>query len=167
VTVVVYDTGALIALERKDPAAHDFHERLVSRPGTHPPVVLVPVLAQAWRPQPGHWTPLSRVLTTCTVFAADSGVPDCGVCQSGHTTEEAKRAGACAARAALPAKKRPDAVDALVAMVAARHEQAVILTSDPDDLCAYRDALGPAGESVAVLPVASLAEFRLGKPTLL
>ncbi|MFC4032798.1 hypothetical protein ACFO3J_15060 [Streptomyces polygonati] len=166
-TVFVYDTGALIALERKDPETHRFHERLVARPGTHPPVVLVPVLAQAWRPRPGHWTPLSRVLPTCTVFAAEPGVPSCGVCQSGHTTDDAKRAGVCASRAALPAKKRPDAVDALVTVIAARHEQAVILTSDPDDLCAYRDALGLAGEGVSVLPVAALAEFRSGKPTLL
>ncbi len=166
-TVFVYDTGALIALERKDPEAHRFHERLVARAGVHPPVVLVPVLAQAWRPQPGHWTALSRVLPTCTVFATDTGVHACGVCQSGHTTDDAKRAGVCASLAALPAKKRPDAVGALVAVVAARHEQAVILTSDPDDLCAYRDALGPAGTGVAVLPVAALAEFRSGKPGLL
>lgn len=166
-TVLVYDTGALIALERNETEAHRFHDRLTSRLGVHPPVVLVPVLAQAWRPQPGHWTPLSKVLPTCTVFAADQGAPGCGVCQSGHTADDAKRAGVCAARAALPAKKRPDAVDALVTVIAARHEQAVILTSDPDDLCAYRDALGLAGEGVGILPVASLAEFRSGKPHLL
>ncbi|WP_405586688.1 hypothetical protein [Streptomyces sp. NBC_01190] len=166
-TVFLYDTGALIALERNEPEAHRFHERLVSRPGAHPPVVLVPVLAQAWRPRPGHWTPLARILPTCTLFAADTGVPDCGVCHSGHTIDDAKRAGVGAARATLPAKKRPDAVDALITVVAARHEHAVILTSDPDDLCAYRDALGGAGEGVAVLPVTSLAEFRSGKPTLL
>jgi hypothetical protein len=58
-------------------------------------------------------------------------------------------------------------VDALVAVVAARHEQAVVLTSDPDDLCAYRDALGAAGDGVAVLPVDALGEFRSGKPVLL
>jgi hypothetical protein len=167
VTTFVYDTGALIALERKEPEAHRFHERLMARPGTHPPVVLVPVLAQVWRPQQGHWTPLSRVLPTCTIFATGDGVPGCGVCRSGHRVDDAKRAGVCAGRAALPAKKRPDAVDALITVVAARHEQAVILTSDPDDLCAYRDALGLAGAGVAVLPVASLAEFRSGKPQFL
>ncbi len=91
----------------------------------------------------------------------------CGVCLAGHTVEDAKRAGACAARASLPAKKRPDVVDALVTVIAARHEQAVVLTSDPDDLCAYRDALGAAGEGVAVLPVDSLSDFRSAKPALL
>lgn len=166
-TVFVYDTGALIALERKAPEALRFHERLTARPGTHPPVVLVPVLAQAWRPQPGHWTVLSRVLPTCTVFSAGSAVPSCGVCQAGHTTEDAKRAGVCAALAAVPDKKRPDAVDALVTVIAARHEDAVILTSDPDDLCAYRNALGPAGAGVAILPIDSLSGIRSGKAVLL
>lgn len=157
-TVCVYDTGALIALERRDPDAHAFHSRLVARRGQHPPVVLVPVLAQAWRPQSGHWTALSRVLPTCTVFAADRTPPACGVCMAGHTVDDAKRAGAVAAVASLPAKKRPDAVDALVAVVAGRHEQAMIVTSDPDDLCAYRDALGPIGRGVLVVPVDSLAK---------
>jgi hypothetical protein len=89
------------------------------------------------------------------------------VCQAGHAIDDGKRAGVVAARAALPAKKAPDAVDALVTVVAARHERSVILTSDPDDLCAYRDALGAAGQDVAVLPVDSLRDFRTGKPTLL
>ncbi len=166
-TVFVYDTGALIALERKDPEAHRFHSRLVARQGFHPPLVLVPVLAQVWRPQPGHWTPLSRALPECVVFSARRDLGTCGVCQAGHAVDDGKRAGVVAARAALPAKKAPDAVDALVTVIAARHERAVILTSDPDDLCAYRDALGAAGQDVAVLPVDSLRDFRTGKPTLL
>jgi hypothetical protein len=73
----------------------------------------------------------------------------------------------CASLAALPAKKRPDAVGALVVVIAARHEHAVILTSDPDDLCACRDALGLAGTGIAILPITSLSEFRSGKPPLL
>lgn len=166
-TVFLYDTGALIALERKDPEAHRFHDRLVKRPGAHPPVVLVPVLTQVWRPQPGHWTPLARVLPACTLFAVERDTPACGVCQAGHTVDDPKRAGVLCALASLPDKKRPDAVDALVAVVAARHETAVIVTSDPDDLCAYRDALGPAGRGVAVLAVDALGEFRSGKPKLL
>lgn len=123
-----------------------------------PPVVLVPVLAQAWRPQPGHWTPLSKALRACTVFSADPNPPACGVCSAGHTVEDAKRAGALAARASLPAKKSADAVDTLVTVVAACHEQAVIVTSDPDDLCAYRDALGAIGRGVLVLPVEGIAK---------
>lgn len=165
-TVFVYDTGMLIALERRDPEAHRFHERLSARSGWHPPVVLVPVLAQAWRPQPGNWTPLSRVLPSCVVFGADREVSDCGVCQAGHTVEDGKRAGVAATLAALPPKKRPDAVDALVAVVAARHDRSVILTSDPDDICAYRDALAATPASVAVLSVEELTEFRSGKPAL-
>lgn len=165
-TVFVYDTGMLIALERRDPEARRFHERLTARPGWHPPVVLVPVLAQAWRPQPGNWTPLSRVLPSCVLFGVDREIVGCGVCQSGHTGDDGKRGGVAAGLAALPGKKRPDAVDALVAVVAARHERAVILTSDPGDICAYRDALGATPASVAVLPVEDLAEFRSGKPAL-
>ncbi|MDQ0795042.1 hypothetical protein [Streptomyces sp. B1I3] len=38
-------------------------------------------------------------------------------------------------------KKRPDAVDALVALTAARHGSAVVFTSDPADLDAYLKAL--------------------------
>jgi hypothetical protein len=48
----------------------------------------------------------------------------------------------------------------LIAVVAGRHEQALVVTSDPDDLCAYRDALGPIGRGVLVVPVHSLAEPR-------
>lgn len=77
---------------------------------------------------------------------------------AGHMVEDAKRAGAVAATASLPTKKRPAAVDALVAVVAGRHEQAIIVTSDTGDLCAYRDALGPIGRGVLVVPVDSLAK---------
>lgn len=160
-TVYVYDTGALIALERQDGPMWALHERLVARRGLHPPVVLVPVLAQAWRPQPGHWSPMSRALRACTVFSADPHPPACGVCAAGHTTDDGKRAGALAATASLPRKKSADAVDALVTVVAAGHEQAVVVTSDPDDLCAYRDALGPVGRGVLVLPVDGIAKSDL------
>ncbi|MFH9980812.1 hypothetical protein ACH4ND_16445 [Streptomyces sp. NPDC017179] len=40
-------------------------------------------------------------------------------------------------RAALPAKKRPDAVDAWMALAAARHGSAVIFTTDPEGIHAY------------------------------
>ncbi|MEV0094092.1 hypothetical protein [Streptomyces sp. NPDC050738] len=163
-TVFVYDTGMLIALERQATEAHRFHSRVTARRGWHPPVILLPVLAQVWRPQPGHWTPLSRVLPSCAVFGVDRGNQACGVCQAGHLTEDGKRGGVAAGRAVLPPKKRPDAVDALVTVVAARHDRAVILTSDPDDLCAYRDALGVSPSEVAILPVDTLTEFRSGKP---
>jgi hypothetical protein len=41
----------------------------------------------------------------------------------------------------LPPKKRPDVVDALVAITAVRHGSAVVFTSDPDDISAYLSAL--------------------------
>ncbi|MFH8882803.1 hypothetical protein [Streptomyces californicus] len=40
-------------------------------------------------------------------------------------------------------KKKPDAVDACVALAAARHGGAVIFTSDPDDLRAHLAVLRP------------------------
>jgi hypothetical protein len=43
----------------------------------------------------------------------------------------------------LPLKKKPDAVDAWVALAAARHGSAVIFTSDPDDVKAYLAVLEP------------------------
>ncbi|MGX1543389.1 hypothetical protein [Streptomyces adustus] len=39
--------------------------------------------------------------------------------------------------------KRPDAVDARVALAAARHGGAVVLTSDPEDIRAYLEVLAP------------------------
>ncbi|MFD0564656.1 hypothetical protein ACFQ2M_23560 [Kitasatospora saccharophila] len=45
------------------------------------------------------------------------------------------------AAAELPPKKRPDAVDALVALTAARHGSAVAFTSDPAGLTACLKAL--------------------------
>ncbi len=43
----------------------------------------------------------------------------------------------------MPLKKKPDAVDAWVALAAARHGSAVIFTSDPDDVKAYLAVLEP------------------------
>ncbi len=48
------------------------------------------------------------------------------------------------AEAKLPAKKRPDAIDALVVIAAALHGPAQILTSDPDDITAYAATLDHA-----------------------
>ena len=47
-------------------------------------------------------------------------------------------------KALLPAKKRPDAVDALVVVTAALHGPAQILTSDPEDIRAYTATLDRA-----------------------
>ncbi|MER5221856.1 hypothetical protein [Streptomyces flaveus] len=60
---------------------------------------------------------------------------------AGHTEADGKRVGALASLAKLPAKKTFDVVDALVLVVAARHGRALVVTTDSDDLLAYRDAL--------------------------
>ena len=39
-------------------------------------------------------------------------------------------------------KKRPDAVDALVAWTAVKHRSAVVFTIDPGDITAYVEAIG-------------------------
>ena len=48
------------------------------------------------------------------------------------------------AKAVLPGKKQPDAIDALVVLTAALHAPAQILTSDPDDINAYAATLDHA-----------------------
>ncbi|GLW54577.1 hypothetical protein Kpho01_25880 [Kitasatospora phosalacinea] len=63
------------------------------------------------------------------------------MCATGPDLTGRQRIGSALATAELPPKKRPDAVDALVALTAARHGSAVVLTSDPDDLTAHLKAL--------------------------
>ncbi|MCP3760055.1 hypothetical protein [Streptomyces sp. TBY4] len=161
--VFVYDTGMLVALDRAEQPARRLHQYLSEQ--DHPPVVPLPVLAQAWRP--GQWTPLTRAVPQCTVFGVRSSAPlSCGVCLAGHVEDDAKRAGRILASAAIPAEKRPDSVDALAVVIAARHPHAIIVTSDPRDISAYRDALPGAAEDIRVLSVADLAAFIAGKRVL-
>jgi len=168
-TVFVYDTGMLIALEQGDKAASAFHERITTRKQLHPPVVPLPVLAQAWRPARGSWHVLRRFIADSTVFGTRSQhVESCHVCQGGHTVEDGKRAGELLSRAAdhLPPGKRPDAVDALAVVIAARHARSILITSDPNDLKAYRDALEVGLNEVGVLPVTRLADLTAGRTAL-
>jgi hypothetical protein len=51
-------------------------------------------------------------------------------------------------KAVIPAKKRPDAIDALVVITAALHGPAQIRTSDPDDISAYTATLDHADIAV-------------------
>ncbi|MEV0265531.1 hypothetical protein AB0I49_29935 [Streptomyces sp. NPDC050617] len=163
-SVFVYDAGMLIALDRREKSAHLLHTVLTEE--GHPPVVPLPVLAQAWRP--GRWTPLTRAVPQCVVFGTrTAALPACGACQAGHTEDDAKRAGHLLATASIPQEKRPDAVDALLVVIAARHPAAVIVTSDPHDITAYRDALtGPTDDSVRVLATPDIAGFIAGKRVL-
>jgi predicted nucleic acid-binding protein len=147
--IPVYDAGMLIALiDRKAKAIH-LHERLNRT--AHRAVVLGPVLAQVWRPHPATVHALSRIMKDCTVPQArsgavalrptDAGQATCLTCASAPDLTDWQRIGSALGTADLPAKKRPDAVDALVALTAARHGSAVIFSSDPLDLSAYLNSL--------------------------
>jgi hypothetical protein len=151
---VVYDAGMLIHLEQGRHRAVALHQKVLQR-GGHRPIVPLTVLGQVWRPGPGNCTSLEPILAGCTVYAArDSWQPSfdvgswgdpagpCLPCASGHTERDGKRVGALAARVTLPAKKSFDVVDALVLVVAAHHGRALVVTTDLEDMLAYRDALG-------------------------
>ena len=65
---VTYDTGALIAAERKDESIWQFHRRLVDR--GMKPTVPAGVLAQAWRGgSRQYW--LTKFLSRCRIEALD------------------------------------------------------------------------------------------------
>lgn len=148
---VVYDSGMLVALLRGKPAAVVLHHAL--RAAAHRPIVIGPVLAQCWRPDPKTVHAFSQYLKDCTVpQARDSATPiragdaiggGCVACARTASLDSHKRAGAMLGKA-LPPKKRPDAVDALVVVTAALHGPAQILTSDPEDIRAYTATLDHA-----------------------
>jgi hypothetical protein len=149
---VVYDSGMLVALLRRKPAAVVLHHAL--RAAAHRPIVIGPVLAQCWRPDPKTVHAFSQYLKDCTIpQARDSATPirgadatggGCVACARTASLDAYKRAGTMLGMAPLPAKKRPDAVDALVVITAALHGPAQILTSDPEDIRAYTATLDHA-----------------------
>jgi hypothetical protein len=107
---IVYDTGALLAGERRHRGLWALHEQSLAS-GVRP-IVPVVVLAQAWRGAP-HAN-LSRLLRGCQV------TPD--------TEDLGKAAGAICGRTGTT-----DVIDALVVVTALRLH-ALVVTSDPDDL---------------------------------
>jgi predicted nucleic acid-binding protein len=115
---IVYDTGALLAAERRNPDFLALHDELtVARIR---PIVPVVVLAQAWRGGPQHQIP--RVLKACDIVPDDQRI--------------GRAAGvACAASATA------DVADAIVIAAAIRH-QAPIVTSDPGGLAYIADSIG-------------------------
>jgi predicted nucleic acid-binding protein len=115
---IVYDTGALLAAERRNPDFLALHDELTA--ARIRPIVPVAVLAQAWRGRPQHQ--ISRVLKACDI------VPD---------DQPTGRAAGVACSASATA----DVVDAIVIATAIRH-QAPVLTSDPRDLAHIADSLG-------------------------
>jgi hypothetical protein len=153
---VIYDTGMLLALLASRPAALVLHQALRAAP--HRPVIIGPILAQSWRPDPKTVYAFSQYLRDCTVpqargtasavrsATAAHGV--CVACAKTFTLESYKRAGAMLGKAALPGKKQPDVVDALVVVAAALHAPAQVLTSDPGDIAAYAATLDHADITV-------------------
>lgn len=115
---IVYDTGALLAAERRNPDFIALHDELTS--ARIRPLVPVVVLAQAWRGGPQHQ--ISRVLKGCNILPDD------------------ERTGR-AAGVACAASGTADVVDAIVIVTAVRH-QAAIVTSDPGDLSQIASSIG-------------------------
>jgi hypothetical protein len=157
--VPVYDSGMLIALADRKAKAVKLHE--VACETAHRPVVAGPVLSQVWRPNPGTVHALGAVLRDCTIPQArtsaqpmrsgSAGQAACIVCAVGIDVKDWQRVGTVLGTVDLPAKKRPDAVDALVALIAVRHISSVVFTSDPHDISAYLAAF--AAHDVHVVPV--------------
>ena len=115
---IVYDTGALLAAERRSPDFLALHDELTA--ARIRPIVPAVVLAQAWRGGPQHQ--ISRVLKACDIAADD------------------ERTGR-AAGMACAASGTADVVDAIVVATAVRY-QAPVVTSDPGDLTHIADAIG-------------------------
>lgn len=140
----------LIALAARKGKAVQMHQGLSRAP--HRPVVPGPVLTQVWRPDPATVHAMSTVLKECTVPQSRSspaalrptsaGKAECVACATAPDIADWRRIGAVLGIAALPMKKRPDAVDALVAWTAVKHRSAVVFTIDPGDITAYVEAIG-------------------------
>ena len=115
---LLYDTGALLAAERREPLIWRLHDR--ANAAGIVPVVPVVVLAHAWHGGPQHT--LSRLLRGCRIVSDDE-----------ITGRAAGRA--CAAAGTS------DVVDALVVVTATRLD-APVVTTDPEDLAHLASSLG-------------------------
>jgi predicted nucleic acid-binding protein len=118
VATIVYDTGALLAAERRNSDFLVLHDELTA--ARIRPLVPVVVLAQAWRGGPQHQ--ISRVLKACDIIPDD------------------ERTGR-AAGVACAASGTADVVDAIVVATAVRH-RAPVVTSDPGDLSHIAESIG-------------------------
>lgn len=140
----------LMGLAARKAKALRMHRGVAAAP--HRPIVPGPVLAQMWRPDPATAHAMSSVLKECTVpqarsssralRATNAGQAECIACATAPDIVDWRRIGTILGLAALPAKKRPDAVDALVVWTAVKHRNAVVFTSDPGDITAYVEAIG-------------------------
>ncbi|MDT0346220.1 hypothetical protein [Streptomyces litchfieldiae] len=144
----------LIALLDRRPKALALHTTAAR--ARHRPIVIGPVVAQVWRDSRRTTHELGTLLQECTVIQARGAQPamrdipasaatvQCIPCAAGFTLHDYKRVGQILGKATLPAKKRPDVVDAMVVTIGALHHRAVICTSDPEDLGAYAATLKAA-----------------------
>jgi hypothetical protein len=114
---LVYDTGALVAAERRDTGIALLHQHAVRTKVR--PIVPAVVLAQAWRggPQPG----LSMLIKGCLILPIEEHL--------------SRAAGTVCGQA-----RASDVVDALVVVTAVTFGAAIV-TSDPDDLYHLADAI--------------------------
>ncbi|GAA3372312.1 hypothetical protein GCM10020367_26710 [Streptomyces sannanensis] len=122
---VIYDSGALIAVERG--AADMRYLHTVWRAAGITPIVPGPVLTQVWRGGARQYR-LAEFLKQCRVFLD-------------YTVDDYRRAGWMLGQADLPPKKRPDVVDALVVVTAVLHQTDTVVASDQGDLAAYAATL--------------------------
>lgn len=116
---LVYDAGALIAAERRNPNLLEMH-RLTVADGELP-IVSTIVLGQVWRSS-ARQAVLSKVLKDCVLLDLDAAT--------------AKQGGQLCGYAGTA-----DLADAVVAVLAVRFGAAVV-TSDPNDLYALGEAAG-------------------------
>jgi len=114
---IVYDTGALLAAERRNRRLWVLHDEALAAGIT--PIVPVVVLAQAWRG--GPQAELSQLLEGCHIQADDEAIGR-------------------AAGIACGVAGTSDVVDAIVMVTAIQHG-AIVFTSDPEDLTYLADAL--------------------------
>lgn len=134
-TGYVYDSGALIAGDKRSARMLTVHRRALRAFG--PPLLPGPVITQVWRGT-ARSVHMARILSQCEHVLS-------------YSLEDYKRAGRILGEACLPGRKRPDAVDALVAVTAAIHQAGAIVTSDAPDIQAYLDALRYSCDIVQVL----------------
>lgn len=89
------------------------------------------------------------------------GRPECVACATGPDVLDWRRLGTALGAAKLPPKKKPDTVDAWVALSAVKHGSAVVFTSDPGDIEAYLALMHPV--DVHIVPVCPGTRVRRGK----
>lgn len=116
---VVYDAGALTAIDRNDRDMWAYHRRLLEQGGR--PITTAPVVAQVSRTP--RQASLHRLPATCRTVGFEP-------------------AGAQSVGALLANSLTSDVVDAHLVRVAERHD-ALVVTSDGDDIAHLAAHVGP------------------------